>query len=151
MKLFTLYYHTFICFIVHVINIWLVQHWHTKLFQEAFFGRELIDSSKLLPVTSHEILHSGSDSENSHHSLSRPASPLAVPPGSSATVVTPSTTEARNESEVKSLTGEVGGVDREVPTPGSIGQRQPTPISSSHHDSDVADLGECDAWLINSF
>ncbi|XP_070175347.1 histone-lysine N-methyltransferase 2C-like isoform X3 [Littorina saxatilis] len=101
--------------------------------QEAFFGIELTTTSKYCPVSSKELLHSGSDSDTPHNSSSRPSSPSPMPSTSSTTVPSAG---LDGDGELKGLgAGEMLLMGRD---------RQATPMSPSH-GSDGNDLEEGDS------
>lgn len=104
--------------------------------QEAFFGVDLMNTCKYAPLSSHDILHSGSDSDTANQSLSRPSSPAIQPPTTTATV--PPAPTAGVEGVAKGVGGE--GVGDALLGGGE--QRQATPMSTSQHGSDGNDLGE---------
>ena len=110
-----------------MLDLWL---------QEAFFGTDLINSCKYAPLSSHDILHSGSDSDTANHSSSRPSSPVLPPPTSTASI--PPAPTASMESVAKGVGGE-GVSDMLL---GGNDQRQATPMSTSQHGSDGNDLGQ---------
>ena len=72
--------------------------------QEAFFGVDLMNTCKYAPLSSHDILHSGSDSDTANQPSSRPSSPALQPPTTTATI--PPAPTAGVEGVAKGVGGE---------------------------------------------
>ena len=102
--------------------------------QEAFFGIDLMNSSKYNPVSSRDILNSGSDSDTPQQN-SRTTSPSPMPSVTSG------------QGQGSSLDADIKGLGMDGF--GDLGLDRRTPMSTSQPSEN--DLGEIYIYLVNEW